>query len=174
MGKIITGDRKSPVLFASCKMIDKNKIQKVAESTELEKAFIVVEVEVKPVNKFTVYLESLEGITIGDCIKVSRQIEQHFNREEEDYELNVSSAGIDRPLKAPMQFVKNLGRTAEVKMIDGMDLMGVLKASNENGITLSCTVKEKDEKSKKTKTFEKEFEIEFNKIKTVTIVVSFK
>ncbi len=155
-------------------MIDKNKIQKVAESTLLEKEFVVVEVEVKPVNKFTVYIESLEGITIGDCVKVSRHIEQHFNRDEENYELNVSSAGIDRPLKVPIQFIKNMGRVAEVKLLDGNMLKGILKAGNENSITLHCVVKEKDEKTRKTKTLEKEFEIELNKIKTVTIVVSFK
>jgi ribosome maturation factor RimP len=155
-------------------MIDKNKIQKIAESAELDKDFIIVDIEVKPANNFTVFLESLNGITISDCVKVSRHIEQHFNRDEEDYELNVSSAGLDKPLKAPLQFIKNIGRIAEVVTIDDKKTKGVLKAYNAKSITLVCNEKEKEEGSKKKKIVEKEIEIESNNIKTVTIVVSFK
>jgi ribosome maturation factor RimP len=155
-------------------MIDKNKILKVIETADLEKEFVVVDIDVKPVNKFTVYLESLAGITIGDCIMVSRLVEQNFNRDEEDYELNVSSAGIDRPLIAPLQYIKNIGRDVEVKLSDGDSFIGKLTEYNERTLKVICQVKEKDEKSKKTKKFEKEFEIELSNIKTVTVVVSFK
>jgi len=155
-------------------MIDKNKIQKIAESAELDKEFIVVDIEVKPANKFTVFLESLNGITISDCVKVSRHIEQHFNRDEEDYELNVSSAGLDKPLKAPLQFIKNIGRVAEVITADDKKLKGVLKKYSAKSITLSYSEKEKAEGSKKKTLVEKEIEIEAHNIKTVTIVVSFK
>jgi len=174
MGKIFTGDRKSPVLFTSQNMIDKKKIQKIAESAELDKEFIVVDIEVKPVNKFTVFLESLDGISISDCVKVSRHIEQHFNRDEEDYELNVSSAGIDKPLTAPLQFIKNIGRVAEVITTNDKKQKGVLKAYSTKSITLAYSDKEKAEGSNKKILVEKEIEIEFNNIKTVTIVVSFK
>jgi ribosome maturation factor RimP len=173
-GRILTGDRKSPVLFTNQNMIDKNKIQKIAESTELDKEFIIVDIEVKPANKFTIFLESLDGITISDCVKVSRHIEEHFNRDEEDYELNVSSAGLDKPLKAPLQFIKNIGREVEVVTTDDKKMKGILKSYNTKSITLLYSEKEKADGSKKKKVIEKEVEIESNKIKTVTIVVSFK
>lgn len=155
-------------------MIDKNKIQKVAETADLGKEFVIVDVELKPKNNFTVFLESLEGITISDCVKVSRHIEQHFNRDEEDYELNVSSAGLDKPLKSPIQFVKNIGKIAEIITTDDKKLKGILKSYNKSSISLICSEKEKMEGSKKMQLVEKEIEIELNKIKTVTIVVSFK
>ena len=174
MGKIITGDRKSPVLFTSRKMIEKSKIQEIAQSTELEKEFTVVEVEEKPGSKFTVYLESLEGISINDCVQVSRHVVSQLDREVEDFELNVSSAGIDRPLKAPLQFVKNIGRNVQVSLLEGERYEGKLTEYSEKGLKVLCLMKEKDEKSKKTKKVEKELEFAFNNIKTVTIVVSFK
>ena len=174
MGKIITGDRQSPVLFSDCKMIEKNQIKEIAETTDLDKEFVVVEVEERAGSKFTVFLESLEGISISDCVQVSRHVLSHFDRDIEDFELNVSSAGIDRPLKAPIQFIKNIGRTVQVTPIEGERYEGKLLEYNEKSLKILSLVKEKDEKSKKTKKVEKELEFALNNIKTVTIVVSFK
>jgi ribosome maturation factor RimP len=174
MGKIYDRGPKVPCFIGLRQMIDKNKIQKVVETTDLGKEFVIVDIEAKPKNNFTVFLESLEGITISDCVKVSRHIEQHFNRDDEDYDMNVSSAGLDKPLKAPIQFVKNIGKTAEVVTNDDKKLKGVLMNYNKSSISLSYFEKEKMEGSKKMHLVEKNIEIELNKIKTVTIVVSFK
>lgn len=155
-------------------MIEKEKIQKVAANADLGKDYIVVDVEVKPVNTFTVFIESVSGITIGDCIKVSRFIEENFDREVEDYELSVSSAGIDKPLTHKIQYQKNVGKTAEVLLNDGKKLKGILSEVCDNSIKLTFSQKEKSAETKKTTLVEKELEIEFNNIKSVMIVVSFK
>lgn len=173
-GKDIDRGPKVPCFIDLRQMMDKNKIQKVAETADLGKEFVIVDIEVKPKNNFTVFLESLEGITISDCVKMSRHIGQQFNRDEEDYELNVSSAGLDKPLKSPIQFVKNIGKMVEMVTNDDKKLKGILKNYNKSSILLTCSEKGKMEGSKKMQLVEKDIEIELNKIKTVTIVVSFK
>ena len=155
-------------------MIDKEKILKVAASADLGKEYVVVDVEVKPVNNFTVFIESISNITIGDCVTVSRFIEQNFDREIEDYELSVSSAGIDKPLTSKIQYQKNIGKIADVVLNDGKKLQGILKGVCDNSITLAYSKKEKSIETKKTVLVEKEIEILFNNIKSVMIVVSFK
>ncbi len=155
-------------------MIDKNKILKVAANADLGKEYVVVDVEVKPVNNFCVFIDSIAGITIGDCVKVSRFIEQNINRDEEDYELSISSTGIDKPLTSKIQFIKNIGKTVEVLFNDGKLFIGKLKTVNEKSIVLTYSEKEKSLKTKKNILVNKDIEIEFHKIKSVTIVVSFK
>jgi ribosome maturation factor RimP len=155
-------------------MMNTENIKKVAEKTPLEKDFIVVDVEVNSKNQVTVFLDSLEGINITDCIQVSRFIESHFDRETEDYEMNVSSAGIDRPLKEPLQYIKNIGRKAEVQLSDGTSLTGILTGYSEGVITLLCEIKEKDPLTGKNKKGSSEIEINLSNIKTIKIVVSFK
>lgn len=155
-------------------MIDKNKILKVAANADLGKEYVVVEVEVKPVNNFTVFIDSLTGITIGDCVKVSRIIEEKFNRDEEDYELSVSSTGIDKPLTSKIQLVKNIGKTVEVILNEGKNIIGNIFAVNDKSVVLEYSVKEKSAETKKNILVNKNIEIELKKIKSVTIVVSFK
>ncbi len=155
-------------------MIDKEKIKEVAASANLGKDYVVVDVEVKPVNNFTVFIESISNITIGDCVTVSRFIEENFDREVEDYELSVSSAGIDKPLTAKIQYQKNLGKMAEVILNDGKKLIGMLKGVCDKSIKLAFSQKEKSAETKKTVLVDKELEIEFSNIKSVMIVVSFK
>ncbi|NCO54140.1 MAG: hypothetical protein COS14_13320 [Bacteroidetes bacterium CG02_land_8_20_14_3_00_31_25] len=155
-------------------MIDKNKILKVAANADLGKEYVVVDVETKPINNFIVFIDSINGITIGDCVKVSRFIEKNINRDEEDYDLSVSSTGIDKPLTSKIQFIKNIGKTVEVLFNDKKSIIGKLNAYNKNSITLTYTAKEKTAETKKNVLVTKALEIELNKIKSVTIVISFK
>lgn len=155
-------------------MLDKNKILKVAAGADLGKEYVVVDVEAKPVNNFTVFIDSINGITIGDCVKVSRFIEENINRDEEDYDLSVSSTGIDKPLNSKIQFIKNIGKTVDCILNDNKSIIGKLIAYNGKSIELSCTVKEKSSETKKNVLVTKNIEIELNKIKSVIIVISFK
>ena len=76
------------------------------------------------------------GVNIDDCIELSRAIEGNLNRDEEDFELNVSSAGADQPLKLTRQYRKNVGRDLEVVTLDGEKAEGVLEDASDEGIVL--------------------------------------
>ncbi len=155
-------------------MIDKNKILKVAALADLGKEYVVVDVEEKPINNFTVFIDSINGITIGDCVKVSRKIEENFNRDDEDYELSVSSTGIDKPLTSKIQLIKNIGKAVEITFNDNKNLIGNISEVKDSSIVLEYSVKEKLAETKKNVLVNKNIEIEFKKIKSITVVVSFK
>ena len=70
-------------------------VNKATQGTEL----FLVEAKVTPANKILVFLDSEKGVTIDDCSKISRYIESNLNRDVEDFELNVSSFGLNQPLK---------------------------------------------------------------------------
>jgi ribosome maturation factor RimP len=80
-------------------MIDKESIVREIETALLDTDRFIVEVKVKAGNRITVLLDSDTQITIADCVAVNRHIESVFDREVEDYELTVSSSGIDQPYK---------------------------------------------------------------------------
>ena len=95
-------------------MIDKFKvldiINDVLEGTEK----FLINMKITPDNRIFVDIDGDNGVTIDDCIELSRAIENGLNREEEDFELNVSSAGADSPLKMPRQFRRHVGRDVSV------------------------------------------------------------
>ena len=91
-------------------MIDKNKIEDlVAEAINtLEKKdeVFVGAILVKPNNTIHVFIDSDTSVSIDDCVKVSKYVEKHLDRDEEDFELNVSSFGLDQALILPRQYIK--------------------------------------------------------------------
>ena len=76
------------------------------------------------------------GVTIDDCIELSRTVESQLDRDVEDFALDVSSAGADQPLKLTRQFIKNIGRDLEAVTFDGEKVEGELVAADEASITL--------------------------------------
>jgi len=98
-----------------------------------------------------VFLDSDTSVTFEICRKVSRHIEAVLDEKQwlgEKYTLEVSSAGVGRPLKFPRQYVKNIGRKIEVKTLDGDKVKGVLTAANEDEITVSFQETKKEGKKK--------------------------
>lgn len=117
-------------------MIEKIKIMELAQDALEGSDKFLVNLKVTPDNRIFVDIDGDNGVTIDDCIALSRTIESHLNREEEDFELNVSSAGADSPLKQLRQYRKNVGRDLEVTMADGERLDGNLKEVGDDGITI--------------------------------------
>ena len=121
-----------------------------------------------------IYLDSDESVTFEKCRKISRKIEEVLDEKQwlgEKYTLEVSSAGVGKPLKFARQYVKNIGRTIEVKKFDGEKIKGELSQANEDeiGVVFDETIKE-GKKKKKVKT---EVVIPMNEIKEAKIKVSF-
>jgi ribosome maturation factor RimP len=117
-------------------MITKENILKVVEEYAGDNGLFVVEVMVKKDNRVTVYVDSINGLQLDDCVKLTRYIESKFDREEEDYSLEVSSPGLDYPLHLQMQFQKNLNRELILQLDNGGSLTGKLKAHSKESLDI--------------------------------------
>ena len=119
-------------------MIDKVKILGIIQDglKDSEDKF-VVSVKITPYNRIFFEIDGYNGINIDDWIELSRYIESQLNRDEEDFELNVASAGLDSPLRLTRQYIKNVGRDLSVTMTDGEKIEGELTAANEEEIVVS-------------------------------------
>jgi ribosome maturation factor RimP len=135
----------------------------------------LVDVTVSTGNKIAVYMDSLKGVTLEECIQVSRFLEGKLDREVEDFELEVSSPGLGTPLKLPVQYEKNLGRVLDIVKTDGVKVTGKLAGVLiESGIKVEAEKKVKDSKTgKKNKELEL-LDFRFDEIKTAKVVISLK
>jgi ribosome maturation factor RimP len=128
----------------------------------------VVEVLVKPGNRIYVFIDGDHGVTIEDCVRLSRFIESQLDRENEDFELNVSSSGADQPIRLPRQYPKNVGRSLHVKLADDQEVTGKLTAVDPSGIILDIPA------DKKKKIQEHSRTIAFELIREAKVIISFK
>lgn len=127
----------------------------------------IVELSVSSNNRIVVEIDGMSGVTIENCVAVSRQIESNLDREQEDFELQVSSAGIDKPLRDRRQFVKNIGREVKIVLQDSAELKGeLLEAGDQLKVKLPA--------SKKKKLPEREEMIAWENIRETKILISFK
>jgi ribosome maturation factor RimP len=131
----------SPLLLINAIMILKESVQSVIEEILSGTDKFVVDITVQPTNRISVYLDSDTTLTIHDCQQISRSIENRLDREKEDFDLTVSSAGLDRPMKLVRQFRKNIGKEIEVAMNDGTNIQGILVKADENSLELEYEVK---------------------------------
>lgn len=108
----------------------------VREALQDREDLFVTEVKVKPDNTVYVFMDGDHGVTVEDCIRVSRYVEKHLDRDRCDFELNVSSYGIGRPLILMRQYQNAVGKMLVVKMEDGTKLKGKLIAVDERQLTI--------------------------------------
>ncbi len=156
-------------------MIKAALIRSYLEEELAQSGKFLVDVTVSTGNKIVVYMDSLKGVTLDECIQVSRFLESKLDREVEDFELEVSSPGLDKPLKLPVQYEKNLGRMLDVLKAGGNKITGKLEAIlPEGGIRLEAEKAVKDSKTGKKKKQSEILEIKFEEIKTAKVVISLK
>jgi ribosome maturation factor RimP len=148
--------------------IEKLVLEKI-EGTDL----FLVEVKVRPGNAIEIALDADSGLTVEDCKKVSRHVESSFDREVEDFSLEVSSPGVGKPLLVNRQFKKNVGRTVKVKTLDLQKFEGELTSVDENGIEITYEEKELVPGKKTKQWVEKKQNISFNNLKETKVVVRF-
>jgi ribosome maturation factor RimP len=152
-------------------MITAETIKTIVETKIKGSDYFITEVSVKPHNHIQVAIDRLnDKITINDCVEISRFIESHFNREEEDFQLDVLSAGLDEPFKVLQQYQKSVGKNVEVLTFDGIKQQVKLMAVNEHELQVQKTYRDKKQKKEITETLN----IPFEKIKHTKKVISFK
>lgn len=155
-------------------MFSKEKIEELA--VEHIKSFdgFLVDVVVSGTNKFLVEVDSPQGISIGQCEDLNRYLNKQLDNETNEFELTVSSPGLERPFKVKEQYAKNLGRDLKIRTTEGKELQALLKEVNNQGIVLMQKVKEIPEGKKKKEWVEKNIELPFENIKEAKIIITFK
>lgn len=124
-------------------MIDKQKLTECVERAIEGTDLFLVDVTVTPTNEIDVEIDSPGSVDIETCERISRAIEAEFDRDVEDYELTVGSAGLTAPMRVYGQFAKNIGNPVEVLTRDGRKLHGILTAVNADAteFTIATSVK---------------------------------
>ena len=155
-------------------MIDRNVVSGIVNEWLEDKEYFLVDVCVNPNDKIVVEIDHAEGVWIDDCVELSRFIESKLDREEEDYELEVGSAGIGQPFKVLQQYLVHIGKEVEVLTKDGKKLEGVLKDANEENMTVTVQKKVKPEGAKRPKLVKEDITYTYNDIKYTKYLISFK
>ena len=155
-------------------MIDKSELINVINSATEGSDLFLVDVSVSRDNNIVVEIDSMESVSIDDCAKLTKTIEEHFDRDKEDYELEVGSAGLTSPFKVRKQYDKYLGEDVEVLTKDGRKLKGTLKDAGEETFTIGITKKVKPEGAKRPVEIIEDETINYNEIKYTKYLIQFK
>jgi len=155
-------------------MIAVKTVEELIYKSIEDTSIFLISCEVRSGNSIKVLIDNMNNTSVEDCMLVSRGIEHNLDREEEDFELSVSSPGLSEPFSVHKQYVKNKGRRVKVKNLEGKVTEGELAEVTEEHILLTDKVKERIEGRKSKQWVDKEFKILFNEIKETKVVISFK
>ena len=155
-------------------MIEKNIVRQIVEEWLQDKDYFLVDVSVSNDNRIVVEIDHAEGVWIEDCVELSRFIESKLDREKEDFELEVGSAGIGQPFKVHQQYVNHLGKDVEVLTLDGVKYQGELHEVNDDTFSILRTVKKKEEGAKRPRMVEELVIFRYDEIKYTKYLISFK
>ena len=155
-------------------MVEKKTVCQIVDEWLDGKEYFLVEVAISPDDKIVVEIDHKEGVWIEDCVELSRYIESKLNREDEDYELEVGSAGIGQPFKVLQQYTNHIGKEVEVLRKDVRKLCGVLKAADEQHFTVTVEKKVKPEGAKRPQLVQEDEMLAYDEIKYTKYLISFK
>lgn len=155
-------------------MIDVVKIREVAEAALEGTDRFVVDVKCSPANEIEIVMDADSAVDLDACVELSRKVEEAFDREVEDFELSVFSAGVGQPLKLLRQYQKLIGGTVEVLLTSGVKVLATLKEASHEGITIAYTERRVVEGKKRKVEVEVEEFHSFDQIKTVKEYLDFK
>ncbi len=158
-------------------MISKELVIELAQERidELDKGLYLVEVTIGSGNHISLEIDCMNGgVAIMDCMSVSRNVEHNLDREEEDFSLDVSSPGLDKPFKVHKQYLKNIGNNVKIVFNTHGSIEGKLLSVTDDGVVIETSEKVRLEKKKKKELVVKNHEIDFSEIKETKIEISFK
>ncbi|MFT5255666.1 MAG: ribosome maturation factor RimP [Patiriisocius sp.] len=133
----------------------------------------LIDMEIASDNKITVIIDGDEGVRVEDCIAISRAIEHNLDREEEDFSIDVFSAGVSRPLSMPRQYKKNIGRTLQLKTTQGETIEGEITEATDNEVTLEWKAREPKPVGKGKVTVQKKAVLPYTDIVEAKVMVIF-
>ena len=150
-------------------MIEKSKIEKIVNEFIKEKDIFLVSVRVSSSNKIMVFVDTMKGIIIDECVALHRHIEKNLDPNTEDYKLQISSPGIDMPFGVIEQYYKNEGKQVEVVDNEGSCFTGSLKNVTNGGFELETEVKIKGKAKER-----KDISFNFDQVKSTRELFSIK
>ena len=154
-------------------MIDKDIVKKIVDEWLSTKDYFLTDLSVSTDDRIVVEIDHKDGVWIDDCVELSKFIEERLNREQEDYELEVGSAGIGQPFKVLQQYVNHVGDDVEALTQGGEKLKGVLKAANEDNFTITVQKKVKPEGAKRPKLVDEDVTMGYADVKSVKYLIKF-
>ena len=154
-------------------MIDKTLVKSLVDAWLSDKAYFLTDLTVSADDRIVVEIDHEDGVWIEDCVELSRHIEAGLNRDEEDFELEVGSAGIGQPFKVLRQYEIHQGEEVEVLTADGRKLKGVLTEVHPENFTVVCQEKVKAEGDKRPKLTDVPHLFGYQDVKSVKLIVKF-
>ena len=155
-------------------MIERETIKKLVDEWLEGKDYFLVDIEIGNDNKIVVEIDHADGVWIEDCVELSKHIEDNLDRDKEDFELEVGSAGLGQPFKVLQQYVNFIGKEVEVLDAEGKKYKGVLKEVNGNNFTVTSKEKMKVEGKKRPVMADVDRNFEMDKVKYTKYIISFK
>jgi ribosome maturation factor RimP len=157
-------------------MIAKQLVEQLANDRIEERNLdvFIVDIKISSSNNILVELDSMSGgVSINDCVAVSRNIEHNLDREAQDFSLEVASAGLDKPFRVLKQYLKNVGKNVQVKTADIGKTEGVLKSVTEDEVVITTREKKRIEGRKKKEWVEEDLSFPMNEIKETKLIITF-
>ena len=155
-------------------MINRETVRTLVDEWLKEKEYFLVDVEVTPDDRIVVEIDHKDGVWIEDCAQLSRYLEEHLNRDEEDYELEVGSAGLGQPFKVVQQYINCIGEEVEVLAKDGKKHTGVLKSVDAPQFTVTVKEKKRLEGQKRPQLVETDLVFDMDEVKYTKYILKFK
>lgn len=155
-------------------MIDKNMLITLTEEYLKDTTNYLVDLTLGSDNSIIVEIDNDEGVDIDQCAALSRHIEAQLDRDSEDFELTVTSAGLTSPFKTVRQYRKYEGKEVEVLTRTGVKQSGILRSSDGEGFTLTITRKVKPEGAKRKQEVEEDLRFSYDDVKYTKYLIRFK
>ena len=155
-------------------MIDKNAVKQLVDTWLEGKDYFLTDLTISTDDRIVVEIDHKDGVWIEDCVALSRFIEDGLNRDEEDFELEVGSAGIGQPFKVHKQYEIHQGDTVEVLTAEGKKLIGTLTGVQPESFTVTVTEQVKEEGKKRPVMKERDVVLNFADVKWTKYYIDFK
>ncbi len=168
------GDDREEVAILVCFMIDKKAVEQAVNEWLEGKEYFLVDLTVSLDDRIVVVIDHAEGVWIEDCAELSRFIEERIDREDEDYELEVGSAGLGQPFKVLKQYEIHVGKDVEVQLKDGHKMQGVLTAVSPDSFEVTVEKKVKEEGMKRPKMVATPITLTYDEVVSTKYVIKMK
>ena len=155
-------------------MIDRDVVKNLVNEWLEDTEYFLVDIQISPDNRIVVEIDHADGVWIDDCVELSKYIEDRLDRDKEDFELEVGSAGLGQPFKVPQQYINFVGKDVEVRDADGRKTKGVLKEVDGNRFVVTTKEKVTPEGKKRPVLTDVDKTFEMDKVKYTKYLISFK
>ena len=154
-------------------MIDKSFVTGLVNEWLEGNDYFLVDLSISPDSKIVVEIDHKDGVWIEDCVELSKFVEEHLDRDKEDFELEVGSAGIGQPFKVIQQYLSHIGDEVEV-LDENKKIRGILKSVDGDEFVVTVVEKQKLEGQKKAQMVEVDRTFDMNKVKYTKYLINFK